>query len=171
MIIMKKPIKYGDIRKKLKVDPTLKKFKAQFIEKNEKLLVAIKTNLPKFKALLVKINDTWCYEDYVYRFYHRSYKVFSVQELTLEVVRELQALMPEQELNRTFIQIINEGTGQVFEREHNQNWPGVTRPILEAFFHCKYYLEMLVKYGEHLNELPNPLPSGCAAILALYGLR
>lgn len=42
--------------------------------------------------------------------------------------------------------------------------------ILEAFFHARFFLEMAVRYAT-LPECPNPLPSGYAALLSLYGLR
>ena len=45
------------------------------------------------------------------------------------------------------------------------------RPILEAFFHARYMLEMAVKYGKELDRPPNCLPSGWAAFLYLYDLR
>ena len=50
-------------------------------------------------------------------------------------------------------------------------WLAVTRPILEAFFHALYFLEMAVKYGKELKYPPNRLPSGWASLLYLYNLR
>ena len=47
----------------------------------------------------------------------------------------------------------------------------VTRPILEAFFHARYFLEMVCKYGRKLKAPPQVLPSGWAAVLYLYQLR
>lgn len=46
----------------------------------------------------------------------------------------------------------------------------VTRPILEAFFHARFFLEMAVRYAD-LQAPPQPLPSGYAALLYLFGLR
>ena len=63
------------------------------------------------------------------------------------------------------------GTGIQFEREHNRRWREVTGPIVEAFLHAKYFLEMAVKYGEKLEEPPTMLPSGWAAFLYLFNLR
>ena len=31
--------------------------------------------------------------------------------------------------------------------EMNQRWTEATRPIVEAFFHARYFLEMVCKYG------------------------
>ena len=46
----------------------------------------------------------------------------------------------------------------------------MTRPIVEAFFHARYFVEMAVRYAR-LDEPPSLLPSGYAALLCLYGLR
>ena len=67
--------------------------------------------------------------------------------------------------------IVQDGTGKSFESEHNQRWLEVTRPIVEAFFHARYFLEMAVRYGKALQAPPNALPSGWAAFLYLYDLR
>jgi hypothetical protein len=55
--------------------------------------------------------------------------------------------------------------------EVNQRWTEATRPILEAFFHARYFLEMVCKYGKELEEPAESLPSGWAAVFELYGLR
>jgi len=67
--------------------------------------------------------------------------------------------------------IVRDGTGKTFEREHNRRWLEVTRPIVEAFFHAHYFLEMAVRYGMQLKHPPRQLPSGWAAFLYLYNLR
>ena len=38
-------------------------------------------------------------------------------------------------------------------------------------FHAKFFLEMVVKYGKEIDEPPEVLPSGWAAVLCLYDLR
>jgi hypothetical protein len=139
----------------------------------------------------------WTYEDPLYRFYHHSFKVLRLQEDTIKIVETLKSLLPGRELNRMFMRIIEEGTaissvkmpfdvieiagGQVRElksddegmpiEEINMNWEKYTRPILEAFFHAKFMLEMAVKYGKTLEYPSNCLPSGWAALLYLYNLR
>jgi hypothetical protein len=47
----------------------------------------------------------------------------------------------------------------------------VTRPIVEAFFHARFFLEMAVRYGNELDKAPHMLPSGWAALFYLYELR
>jgi hypothetical protein len=70
-----------------------------------------------------------------------------------------------------FEQIVADGTGKEFEQEHNREWPLHTRPIVEAFLHARYFLEMMLKYGHDLKSPPELLPFGWAAILELYNQR
>jgi hypothetical protein len=132
---------------------------------------SLKSALPELGALHEECNGHWAYEDYVYRFYHQSFKVYLLQRHTLRIVEKLQALSPDRELNEWFRQIVVDGTGKTFAMEDNENWLGVTRPILEAFFHARYFLEMAVKYGRELEYPPRVMPSGWAALLYLYNLR
>lgn len=50
------------------------------------------------------------------------------------------------------------------------DWTRITRAILEAFFHARFFLEMAVRYAD-LDAPHSPLPSGYAKLLYLYGLR
>jgi hypothetical protein len=134
------------------------------------LLRRIKDDLPAFRALLVRSSDEWGYEDPIYRFYHHSFKVFGLQNQTVEIVAALQNLLPHRELNPWFLEIVAQGTGREFSIEQNAEWPRNTRPILEAYFHARYFLEMVVRY-QSLAAAPTTLPSGWAALLCLYGLR
>jgi len=131
----------------------------------------LKSALPAFAKLLDEHTGHWGYEDPVYRFYHQSFKVYDLQEATTNIVAALQRLAPDRRLNAWFLRIVEEGTGETFELEHNQRWLEVTRPILEAFFHARYFLEMAVRYGRELEAPPRLLPSGWGALLHLYGLR
>jgi hypothetical protein len=141
------------------------------LEDDRRVLQAIKAKLPDLRALHARAGSHWEYEDPVYRFYHGSFKVYGVQRFTLEIVSALQALLPDVPLNESFRRIVAEGTGKTFTLEANAKWENETRPILEAFFHARYFLEMAVKYGSELDEPPNPMPSGWAALLYLYNLR
>lgn len=136
-----------------------------------KLLAAIKAALPTLENLWKQANSHGGYEDPVYRFYHGSFKVYHLQGRTAEIVTALQGLAPHISLNPWFIQIVANGAAEQFSMEVNQRWPQATRPILEAFFHARFFLEMVCKYGRELNEPPDSLPSGWAAVLHLYGLR
>ena len=124
----------------------------------------------QLSQLLEECSSHWGLEDPVYRFYHQSFKVYHLQATTESIVERLRRLAPDRELNPWFREIVESGTGLAFESEHNARWLEVTRPIVEAFFHSRYFLEMAVRYGS-LKKPPHPLPSGYAALLYLYGLR
>ena len=138
---------------------------------DNELLSAIKAQSGELEQLLGAVSDHWGYEDPVYRFYHQSFKVYDLQHSTRKIVDALRGLMPERGLNRWFEQIVADGTGHEFDPAHNQRWMEVTRPILEAFFHARYFLQMVCKYGAELAERARTLPSGWAAVLYLYDMR
>jgi hypothetical protein len=141
------------------------------VEESEAALLAkLRERRASLSDLLAKSSDHWGYEDAVYRFYHQSFKVYSIQEQTRAIVTVLVELAPEHELNPWFLAIVGAGTGHEFVPQHNARWTEVTRPMLEAFFHARFFLEMAVRYAD-LEAPPRPLPSGYAALLYLYGLR
>jgi hypothetical protein len=121
-------------------------------------------------ALLEDCTSHWGFEDPIYRFYHQSFKVFGLQQRTQAIVRLLRTLIPDRSLSLRFLAIIETGTGREFKPEDNANWAVATQPIVEAFLHARFFLEMAVRYSK-LDRPPDPLPSGYAALLCLYGLR
>lgn len=123
------------------------------------------------EELLLRMRDHWTYEDIIYRFYHQSFKVFGLQGHTLEIVALLQSLTPGHHLNKLFMCIVSDGTGKTFTLDDNQHWRQTTAPIVEAFFHAMYFLEMAVKYGKLIESAEGSLPSGWAGLLYLYDLR
>ena len=134
------------------------------------LLATIAKDLPRLEQLFQEASSDWGYEDPIYRFYQQSFKVFRLQEQTMRIVEALRGLAPHLPLNPWFTQIIAEGTGREFSVEMNQRWLEATRPILEAFFHARYFLEMVCRYGREPREPDDPQPSGWASVLCLYGL-
>lgn len=135
------------------------------------LLASVKSSLPELERLLERVSGEWAYEDAFYRFYHLSFKAYHVQSLTEEIVEALRALMPGRPLNSDFTDIVRSGTGKRFEASHNQRWSEEVRPLLEAFTHARFFLEMVVKYGRGLERPPAVLPTGWAGVLYLYDLR
>ena len=134
------------------------------------LLRNLRSRGPELTALLEECSSHWGFEDPIYRFYHQSFKVYALQDQTSRIVSLLESLAPDRPLNPWFRQIVEQGTGKSFKQEDNADWTRITRPILEAFFHARFFLEMAVRYAA-LQEPPMPLPSGYAALLYLYGLR
>ena len=143
----------------------------EYRENADRLLRNIKQHLPKLEETLAHVEGHWCMEDGFYRFYHQSFKVYHLQQLTEQICQALQALLPERPLNRWFTEIVAEGTGKEFAMSHNQDWLRHTRPIVEAFFHAHYFLKTAVKYGKELDHAPECMPSGWAAVLYLFDLR
>jgi hypothetical protein len=109
----------------------------------------------------------------MYRFYYQSFKVYSLQGSTAKAVDLFTRIgaTGESKLCHWFEEIVAEGTSSAFDVAHNENWTLHTRPIVEAFLHAKYFLEMMVKYGNKIDAVPNFLPTGWAAILCLYNQR
>src|SRR5216683_3347520 len=113
----------------------------------KKIITEIVRRLPELEELLEQANNKWSYEDAVYRFYHQSMKVFYIQETTAKILAALCGLAPHMELNKWFKEIVDRGTGKEFDPHRtNDHWTAETRPILEAFFHARYFLEMVCKY-------------------------
>ena len=134
------------------------------------LLENLRWRQSELTALLETCSSHWGFEDPVYRFYHQSYKVYFLQNQTTRIVSALESLAPDRPLNPWFRLIVEQGTGKIFKEADNADWMAVTRPILEAFFHARFFLEMAVRYST-LTEPPMPLPSGYAALLYVFGLR
>jgi len=134
------------------------------------LLQNIKKNLPELKKVLEEVKGI-DYEDAFYRFYHHSFKAYYIQGYTTEIVKVLTSVSPSSEIeNEDFKQILKEGTKD-WKHEHNSGWHKEVRPILEAYFHARYFLEMAIKYGEKYDIAPHVMDYGWAAVLYLYRLR
>jgi hypothetical protein len=154
-------------------DPTdkLTRLQEAIQQSHQALLDSIRARLPELEGLMRAMGRE--YEDRLYRFYDQSNKVYYLQadtgraaEMFREIGREVGRV-----LNPWFEEIVLAGTGIKFDISHNDDWLRHTRPIVEAFLHAKYFVEMMAKYGRELDAAPNMLPSGWAAVLALYGLR
>lgn len=149
----------------------LDKNKKSPIKNPAELLESIKSNIKHLEKLLKDSSGHWSYEDLVYRFYHGSFKVYGIQETTRHIIHWFNRVGRGRKLNEQFLDIVKDGTGKRFEMAHNQDWDDHTRPMVEAFFHAKYFLEMMVKYGNELKEDVHILPSGWASVLYLYNMR
>jgi len=141
------------------------------LEKDQSLLDSIKAKLPSLEELVFLFNFE--YEDGVYRLYHNSFKVYNLQDLTVKAVAVFEniAKATDSDLCEWFKQIVVAGTTKEWDSDHNREWLLQTRPIVEAFLHAKYFLDMMIKYGRELDSAPAMLPSGWAAILELYNQR
>ena len=110
--------------------------------------------------------------DLIYRFYHQSFKVFILNGLTKNSVEFFKKLAPTGcTLNGWFIEIADNGLSKQFSDDTNQNWFQETLPVLQAFWHCRYFLEQMLAAADELDQAPQMLPSGWATVLYLYDLR
>ena len=155
----------------LNLNAKQKEFLQRRLEIEAALLDTIKGKLPELER--VQVTFGYEYEDGLYRFYHQSFKVYSLQDCTLSAVEVFRSIAEASgfHLCDWFEQIVTAGTGKEFQPEHNREWPDHTRPIVEAFLHARYFLEMMLKYARELESPPDFLPFGWAAILELYGQR
>jgi hypothetical protein len=136
------------------------------------LLLKMRQHAPDLRRVLENVNSEWCYEDRIYRYYHQSLKVFDLQNATRDMADALAAIAPEgRPFCRLFDEILQQGTGRQFSLADNQHWPERAAPIVQAFFHARYFVEVAVKYAAALAEPPQLMPAGWAALLCLYELR
>jgi hypothetical protein len=135
------------------------------------LLEAIKAQLTRIDELCVAFDRAE--EDGVYRYYHQSFKVYGLQSLIQGAMSLFDEVAPPgTELNPWLQAIAAGATAHRFDlAKSNRNWQAETRPILEGFWHCRYFIRMLARYGRELDAAPDVLPYGWAAVLYLYNLR
>lgn len=138
-------------------------------KQNQELLEAIKAKMPALEKWLEHISWFSAEEDYIYRFYHQSFKVQWLQVHTKSAVQIFTEIQPD--LNEWFLEIVKQGTPGEFEMKWNDDWLKYTLPITTAYFHTKYFIEQMVKYGKEYETAPNLLDSGWAAVLYLFNQR
>jgi len=134
------------------------------------LLQNMRQQEPELRRLLETVNER-SYEDRVYRFYAQSFKLFDLQCVTQLLVDALTTIAPD---GRPFCGSLRRSSaegraGNSHRKTTRIGWS--EPPILTAFFHARYFVEMAAKYAVALTEPPEALPYGWAALLCLYGIR
>ena len=139
--------------------------------KPDTLLNQIKNNLSEIDSLYRAFAS--CEEDFVYRFYHQSYKIFYATEEIKKAKDLFEKIAPDGiPLNDWYGKIADKAIGKSFDwKKTNPKWLDETCPILEAFWHSKYFLQQMLRFGTEFQNSPQLMPSGWAAILYLYNLR
>lgn len=139
----------------------------------QELFKNIKKELPELEKFFEEeCNADWTYDDMIYRMYHGSFKVWYLVPKIEEIVKKFESLLPGRPLNKQFLEIVGDGIKEKdFKMAFNKDWLGYTRPIVEAFFHARFFLEMIIKYGKEMDKAVTLLPSGWAVVLYLYNLR
>lgn len=146
-------------------------FKDNQQEEMNKLLANIKLALPTLEQWHHEATNCWAEEDLIYRYYHGSFKVQWLQSHTIAAVDIFKKI--DTNLNEEFLRIVKEGTPGQFQMGWNQSWEKIALPITTAYFHAKYFVEQLIKYGKTIaeGEAPMLLPSGWASVLYLFNQR
>jgi hypothetical protein len=139
-------------------------------ERINALFLRIKSRLPELEELARNLEEAE--EDGVYRFYHGSNKVFFLQEPVKAAFTAINEIGGEDDPpNFEYARIVEAGTAHQFSETTNANWEAETKPVLEAFWHTKYFINMMVKYRRELETVESPLQPGMAAVLYLFELR
>ena len=135
------------------------------------LLDVVKERLGEVDGLLEMFESVE--EDGVYRCYHQSLKAYSLQGAVKRAPRLFDELAPAgTDLNPWLVALCEDACAHQFDlARSNRHWQEETRPILEAFWHCHYFLRQLARYGRELDEPPRVMPYGWAAVLCLYNIR
>ncbi len=138
----------------------------------DELLLNIITKHDELATLLEEVSGKWGYDGVMYRFYSQSFKVYRVQYSTQKIIAALRSIAPEGTTFNTFFEeIINAGaSGKEFDLSHNEEWTLHTRPIIEAFFHARYFLNVAVKTVKELETSKELHGFGWWALLGLYDL-
>ena len=99
--------------------------------------------------------------------------MYGLQSLIRRAMELFDELSPSGTEINPWLQAITAGaTAHRFDlARSNRHWQAETRPILEGFWHCHYFIRMLARFGRELDTAPDVLPYGWAAVLCLYGLR
>jgi len=140
-------------------------------EQHTELLQNIKNKFQDLAKLHMKITDHFNEEYYMYRYYHHSFKAYYIQDSTKEIYDILASLAPEGcSINKMAKEIVEKGINKSFKMDHNKNWNKHLLPMIQAFYHMKFFLEMTIKYS-NLEDAPEVLPMGWAALLHFYNIR
>lgn len=141
--------------------------------KEIELVNRIEERKEELYELQKQADSLWGKEDAVYRFYHESFKTYNIQEWTQKVSQLYCELgnVTWRDLNEKFKTIVSEGTYKKFDNNHNTRWLYETRPILEAFFHTKHMLDMMIKYGLESTPENRAGNMGWYTVLYLYKIR
>jgi len=163
-----------------KQNKLLAKFKREAQQKlklGQILLTNIKKHRKEINFLLDKVinHREGEYEGKIYRFYHYSFKVYNLHLTIGQIVAILQKLdpKPKPEFCLFFQTILDDALAiGEWKAEHNRNWLKYTRPIVEAFLHAKYMLEMASLCDKLYKRNPTSLiDQKWGSLLELYEIR
>lgn len=125
------------------------------------------------QEMVARLTDVEISEMYfMNNFYSQSYKVYKIQRYTMDIIALLRRLCPSgMVFNPLFEEISKAGTKDTkFDLEHNDRWLVVTRPMLEAFLHARFFLSKAVECGCKFDGPPEQLISQPLEWVTIYRL-
>jgi len=132
------------------------------------LLANLRRRAPDLRTLLDRVSHWNVYDHCLYKFYAGSFKVYHLQDATEQIAAALAAIAPDgRTFHPIFIEIVRAGTGREFTKDDNEHWVERTAPIVQAFLHVKFFLEMAVKCAVSPDP-PRSVGSGWQALMELY---
>jgi hypothetical protein len=148
----------------------IKAIQAARHELANELLANIKSKIEIVDSLAASFTKSE--PEFIYRFYHQSHKVFGYKETIRYSMQFFESVAPQSRpLNDWFRNIVDAGLSKEFNDSTNANWIDETRPLLEAFWHTKYFVNQMNSAAKSLDTAPDILPYDWAAVLYLYDLR
>ncbi len=167
------PLTETPILPKRTSEEVLAEIRANFEEqlmKSNQLLSNIKKNRSRLDRSLSHIKKVE--GDLVYYFYHQSWDIFLYRS-TLDTNKALfESFSPDKKpLNSWFLSIYETAVGKKFNDSTNLKWKSETQPILDAYWHTRYFLEQMLIAVDELETAPEVLPRDWGAVLYLYNLR
>jgi hypothetical protein len=140
-------------------------------ELQHELLQNIKSHLDDLKQLRSSLNELWDFTSYRFRGQRNEQNMLRAQQQIGKIAHLLRRISPRDRAFHTFFQqIIDDGINARLDCVSNRERFANERQVLKSFFQMTYFLEIAIKYGEMLDDLPEDPPFGWSALLSLYRL-
>jgi hypothetical protein len=139
---------------------------------HDALLVRIKECIPELETLLKEMDEAE--DEGVYYYYHSDPRVYGLQHFTKRACALFRQIASHDEGNLTllFEIVVKEGTNRKVDLiAQSRVWIQDAGPVISAFYHARYFLNQHIKFARELEQSPDTLQPGWAALLCLYGLR
>jgi hypothetical protein len=103
---------------------------------------------------------------YYNRYYSRSWNIYSSLKYTLDAAVLLDSLIPTLALKPEYATLVNRVIGKRFIPEVNLRWEEETKPILEAYSHTIYMLNLVLTVDLDVSE--ESLGYGISILYPMY---
>jgi hypothetical protein len=136
--------------------------------------VELLANLKSQKERLVALRDR-CRGDVdsfvMYRYLHRSWKVYQAQGTINEMLALFLAVAPQGvPVDAIYSESIKDALARKWSESTNENWEAEVGPVVSTYWLMRYFVDECVRCTD-LHETPAMLPEGWAALLEIYGIR